>query len=151
MLLERCPWYVAGPLMGLVIVGLRATLNKPFGALGGYVDVAENLTRLGRLPMRAFFLLGLVLGGAAFGLATSSFGGSLVATPLPGGRVAQVGWLVVAGTVMGLGARTAGGCTSGHGMTGMSIGSPASMVSTITFFATAVGLANAFAWMGGGR
>jgi len=32
---DVAPWYVAGPLLGLVIVAMRALLNKPFGALGG--------------------------------------------------------------------------------------------------------------------
>jgi hypothetical protein len=44
MMLERCPWYVAGPLIGLLIVALRATLNKPFGALGGYIELLERIT-----------------------------------------------------------------------------------------------------------
>ena len=39
MLLDHCPWSIAGPILGAVIVGLRATLNKPLGALGGYIDV----------------------------------------------------------------------------------------------------------------
>ena len=42
MIFARLPWYVAGPLIGLFMIGLRATLNKPFGALGGYVDLAER-------------------------------------------------------------------------------------------------------------
>jgi hypothetical protein len=29
MAVDRCPWYVARPLFGLLIVGLRAVLNKP--------------------------------------------------------------------------------------------------------------------------
>lgn len=33
MTLDRCPWYIAGPLLGVVIVGLRALLNQPLGAL----------------------------------------------------------------------------------------------------------------------
>jgi uncharacterized membrane protein YedE/YeeE len=37
---------------------------------------------------------------------------------------------------MGIGARTAGGCTSGHGLTGVAFGSPASLVAMMTFFAT---------------
>lgn len=151
MMLERCPWYVAGPLLGLVIVGLRAAVNKPFGALGGYIELAGNATAPGRLGFRAFLVFGLTLGGLAFALASSSFGGAITSTPLPGGALAQVGWLGLAGVAMGFGARTAGGCTSGHGMTGISLGSPASLVSTMTFFATAVGLANALAWLGGGR
>ena len=55
--------------------------------------------------------------------------------------------LLIAGIAMGFGARTAGGCTSGHGLTGMSLGSPASIVATTTFFATAVALAHLLAWL----
>jgi uncharacterized membrane protein YedE/YeeE len=35
MTLARCPWYIAGPLIGLVIIALRATVNRPLGMLGG--------------------------------------------------------------------------------------------------------------------
>jgi hypothetical protein len=35
MILDRCPWYVAGPIMGLLVVGLRAVLNRGFGAAAG--------------------------------------------------------------------------------------------------------------------
>jgi len=38
------PWYIAGPLLGLLIVLRRAVMNKPFGVLGGYIDVAEHAT-----------------------------------------------------------------------------------------------------------
>ena len=58
--------------------------------------------------------------------------------------------MALAGVMMGYGARTAGGCTSGHGMCGISLLSPASIVSTVTFFATAVLLANALAFVFGG-
>jgi len=39
---------------------------------------------------------------------------------------------------MGVGARTAGGCTSGHGLTGSALASPASIVSTMANMGTAV-------------
>ena len=39
MLLDRCPWYIAGPVLGVVIIGVGATVNKPVGGLGGYIDV----------------------------------------------------------------------------------------------------------------
>jgi hypothetical protein len=32
-LVHRAPWYVAGPLIGILIVILRALVNKPLGAL----------------------------------------------------------------------------------------------------------------------
>ena len=45
MMASRCPWYIAGPLLGLLIVGLRAAVNKPLGALGGYIDIVDGATR----------------------------------------------------------------------------------------------------------
>ena len=148
---DRCPWYVAGPLFGLLIVGLRAVLNKPFGALGGYIDLAtaRESKRPGfRIPM----LLGIVLGGSVYAATLGTFSPSFL---YAGAGIPSVGMLgdllllAFAGTVMGFGARTAGGCTSGHGMSGMSIVSPASIAAAMTFFGTAVVLARAMALLGG--
>ena len=151
MLLDRCPWYVAGPILGAVIIGLRATVNKPLGALGGYIDVTEHVTRRSRLGFSAFLLAGIVIGGALFTLTTGSSSPSpLYSGLLPADPVLQLGILVVAGFAMGVGACTAGGCTSGHGLTGMSLGSPASVVAAMTFFGTAVALAHVWAWLTGG-
>jgi uncharacterized membrane protein YedE/YeeE len=152
MAIDRAPWYVAGPLFGLLIVGLRAVLNKPFGALGGYIDLAtaRSSARPGfRIPM----LLGIVLGGALYAATLGTFSPSLsyVGAALPSVGVFGDGLILLfAGGIMGFGARTAGGCTSGHGMSGMAIGSPASIVAAMTFFGTAVILARGMALLGGG-
>ena len=149
--LERCPWYVAGPLIGLLLVAFRAALNKPFGALGGFIEVVEK--KKPRFGISGFVLLGTILGGGLFALlsggahATTSYA-TTVGT-LPAGSFATLGLLLGAGMVMGFGARLAGGCTSGHGLTGMSLGSPASIAATVTFFATAVVLANVWFWLTG--
>ncbi len=144
MIFERCPWYIAGPVIGLLMVGLRAVANKHFGALGGYVEISEHGLSPRRLGFRAYFLLGLVLGGLAFALLSNSFELSLTyAGTALGTSAAQVVLLTLAGMLMGFGARTAGGCTSGHGMSGMSVGSPASFAATATFFAVAVAVAHA--------
>lgn len=152
---DRCPWYVAGPLFGLLIVGLRAVANKPFGALGGYVDLASNALSPRRLGFRAYLLLGLVLGGLLYALTVGALAPSLgygtVEGPISGTVPRQLALLLAAGAIMGFGARTAGGCTSGHGMCGMSLGSAASAVSSMTFFVTAVTLAHALLWFGGAR
>jgi uncharacterized membrane protein YedE/YeeE len=123
-------------LLGILILGLRATVNKPLGALGGYIDLASQ-----RFGFRTFLLLGFVLGGGAFAAASGTFSPSLSygGTPLDG---AQLALLLAAGAVMGLGACAAGGCTSGHGLCGVSLGSPASLAASATFFATAVALAH---------
>ena len=46
--------------------------------------------------------------------------------------------LAFAGVLIGYGAKTAGGCTSGNGLSGNAILSPASLVATGTFFGTAI-------------
>jgi uncharacterized membrane protein YedE/YeeE len=55
--------------------------------------------------------------------------------------------LASGGVLIGLGAKTAGGCTSGNGLSGCSFGSPASFVATGTFMATAVGTAFLLRWL----
>src|SRR5687767_12823931 len=129
MLLERCPWYIAGPMLGALIIGFRAMVNKPLGALGGYIDVVEHAAQPSRLGFNACVLAGTVIGGALFTLsAGSSLPAALYGGLLPTDPFLQFATLAVAGLAMGFGARTAGGCTSGHGLTGMSLGSPASIV-----------------------
>ena len=51
---------------------------------------------------------------------------------------AEIALLFGAGLLIGVGARTAGGCTSGHGLTGSALASPASIVSTMANMGTAV-------------
>jgi len=148
---NACPWYIAGPLLGLLVAGLLWTINKPLGALGGYVDSVKWLVeREEAAPTwRVWFLPGIVIGGAlstlaagawlptlGYGTFTASFGAILGA----GGAV-----LFVAGTLIGYGARLGGGCTSGHGMCGMAFGSPASIVCTMTFMGTAIVVAHLLA------
>ena len=144
MILARCPWYIAGPLIGCVIIALRLTVNKPLGALGGYIDVVDAVRGSRRLGFSAFLLIGTVVGGALYSLAS---GGHAVTWWYQG---ATAPLLVLGGLAMGVGTRTAGGCTSGHGLSGMSLGSPASLAATITFFATAVVLANIAARLAAG-
>ena len=153
MLLERCPWYVAGPLLGLLLVAFRAALNKPFGALGGFIEIVEKKGVWSRFGTSLYVLLGTILGGVLFAVVSGGFHpATTYATAfgsLPAGSLATVGLLLGAGMVMGFGARLAGGCTSGHGLTGMSLGSPASIAATMTFFTTAVLLANIWYWFTG--
>ena len=140
---NRPAWYVIGLLIGLVTVGLLATLNERVGVLGGYSAIVERASgRASGLSWKAWFLLG-VLGGAlvfrllagagvpaGYGWLTRELGGDAV---LPIG-----GLLLLAGALIGFGAKTAGGCTSGNGIGGTSLASPASFVATGTFMATAI-------------
>lgn len=145
LLLERPAWYVLGPLLGLVVLGLLVTINERFGVLGGYSNVVERVTsRSPTLGWKGWLLVG-VLGGSlvfrllagsgavpdGYGWLTRTFSGSL-------GTVAVGALLLVAGALIGFGAKTAGGCTSGNGIGGCSAGSTSSFAATATFMCTAI-------------
>lgn len=153
MLSERCPWYIAGPLLGLIVIVIRAALNKPFGVLGGYIDVIENGKSPRHLGFRAFVLFGIIAGAFAYALMSGTFsiswGSASAGGLLHGSPLIKAGLLLMAGLAMGYGARTSGGCTSGHGLSGTSLLSPHSLAACATFFATAVVLAHGLAWLFG--
>jgi uncharacterized membrane protein YedE/YeeE len=53
----------------------------------------------------------------------------------------STGALIVAGLLVGFGARLGNGCTSGHGVCGLSRLSPRSLVATLTFMSAGMGAA----------
>lgn len=53
---------------------------------------------------------------------------------------ADTGTLLIAGLLVGLGTRYAGGCTSGHGVCGLSRLSPRSLIATLAFMGAGVGI-----------
>ena len=119
-------------LLGGALIGLSASL-----AHSGARQVAGVSGQLGKLlswPLRSVgfaggFIVGLFLAGAVLALLT----------PLVPGTTSQpaVGWLIVSGLLVGYGTRLGNGCTSGHGVCGISRLSTRSIVATLTFMATA--------------
>lgn len=154
LLAGRAPWYIAGPLLGILVVALRWAGNLHLGATGSFVGVAEWLRAPRRPGWRAFFFLGILGGGVLSMLLSPGAHAASVGTaldPLLGSSLAAKAFvLVAAGLLMGLGARTAGGCTSGHGICGTSQGSPASFAATATFMAVAIVSTRLWALLVGG-
>ena len=136
------PWWIAGPVLGLVIVSLLGLANKRFGVLGGVTDLLQGSSEgRGLRSWRTLLLAGIVLGALAFTLLAGAPDAGRAYSWLDR-RVAGGGELALlfgAGILIGVGARTAGGCTSGHGLTGSALASPASIVSMTTIMAAAVG------------
>lgn len=134
------PWYIVGPVMGLIVAGLYAVTNKHLGISGAYVQMVDRIRGRAIETWRLWFLGGTILGAAAVALLAGNpqaglgYGALGEALPLP----ALVVVLLGGGMLIGFGARWAGGCTSGHGLTGCSTGSRGSMVAVCTFVATAV-------------
>ena len=137
-------WYVAGPLLGLCVVAMRWLVDRRLGATGAWSGAVERLTgRTTRLDTRASLLLGLVAGGLLFALfnggpAFHGYGWLTDTFHGTAGTALIVAILFLAGILIGFGAKTAGGCTSGNGLCGTAVLSPASLVATATFFGTAI-------------
>jgi len=123
-------------LAGGALIGLAAALLWILnGRVAGIAGIAGQLLRPapGDAAWRVAFVVGLVGGGTLVAaLHPSSFG-----LP-PGGH----GMLLVGGLCVGFGTRLGNGCTSGHGVCGLSRFSGRSLAATITFMAT--GAAAAF-------
>jgi uncharacterized membrane protein YedE/YeeE len=120
------PW---ASLAGGLLIGLAAALFVLFnGRIAGISGILGGLLQWpkGDVAWRIAFLLGLVAAPLAYGLVAR----------LPDVRVdAGTATLVVAGLLVGVGTRYGSGCTSGHGVCGVSRLSPRSLVATAAFMA----------------
>lgn len=130
------PGTVLPPLVGGMFIGLGAVSLLLFnGRIAGISGIVGGLvTTPARDPAwRVAFVAGLV--GAGLLLAPwmpSAFGSTLERSS---------GALVLAGLLVGFGTRLGNGCTSGHGVCGLSRLSPRSAVATVTFMAVGAGVA----------
>ena len=137
-------WYIGGPVLGLCVVAMRWLLNERLGATGAWSEVVERLTnRAPAFGTRGFFFAGLVGGGLIYALAAGGptfHGYGWLTDTFHGiaGHVAIAGILLGAGGLIGYGAKLAGGCTSGNGLSGNAMTSPAAAAATATFFGTAI-------------
>lgn len=148
------PWFVAGPLLGLVVVILYAAANKPLGTSGAYHQVVLALRGRAIEVWRAWYWIGLVVGCLAAVLLQQGGvhprpGYSFIESWVPLPLAALV--MLISGGAMGYGARWAGGCTTGHGLCGSSARSWGGLAATATFFLTAIVITNLLHLMTGGR
>jgi uncharacterized membrane protein YedE/YeeE len=123
-------------LLGGVLIGLGATLLLVAnGRVAGISGISGGLLEdnPGDRGWRAAFLAGLGVGGMVLlWLRPESF-----PTALHGNLPRSAGALAVAGLLVGFGTRLGSGCTSGHGVCGISRGSARSLAATATFMLTA--------------
>lgn len=121
------PAALLAALAGGVLIGLAAAwmalglgrIAGISGLLGGLVDGAPDRA------VRAAFVGGLLLAPALY---------LLLRGELPAVRMmADTPQLLLAGLLVGIGTRFASGCTSGHGVCGLSRLSPRSLVATLSF------------------
>ena len=118
------PWsaLIGGMLIGLA-AAMFALLNGRIAGISGVLGGLLKPVR-GDVGWRAAFVLGLVAAPLVYALFVA----------LPAVQI-DVGYgaLIAAGLLVGVGTRYGSGCTSGHGVCGLSRLSPRSLVATLTF------------------
>jgi uncharacterized membrane protein YedE/YeeE len=139
-------WAVAGAVIAAVTLALLYLANRRLGISTGFEDLCSlalplpyfrRQTLLAARGWRLPFVGGLVLGGVL----SAVLGGGWSPTWALGmfdrvigwGPAGKVAWMFVGGLFIGFGTRLAGGCTSGHGIFGLSNFERPSLVSTISF------------------
>ncbi len=120
---------LAGLIGGLMIGLASAIMLLGLGRIAGVSGLAARVAGLGRgppWPIAAAFIAGLPIGAAFVAVLA---GGISVRFPPP------LPLLVAGGLIVGFGTRLGSGCTSGHGVCGLSRFSPRSLVATGCFMA----------------
>ena len=153
--LQPIHWAIAGAAISAITLALLFIGNRRLGVSTGFEDVCALVVDLPyfrresllsgsgwRLPL----LGGLVLGGVL----SAVLGGGWEPTWALGrfdeaigwGPAGKVVWMFVGGLFIGFGTRLAGGCTSGHGIFGLSNLELPSLVTTLSFMGSGVVFTN---------
>lgn len=117
-------------LAGGGLIGLSASiLLLANGRIAGVTGIVAGVLdpKPGEFDWRALFLAGLLAGGLIAKLALGGVFSAAGTTPVVA---------IIAGLLVGVGTRLANGCTSGHGVCGLSRFSLRSLVATVTFIAS---------------
>ncbi len=120
-----------GALIGMA-VALLVLFNARIAGISGIVGGLFGMQK-GDMNWRVAFIAGLVAAPLVWQLFAS----------LPAVRIdGSYAVMAIAGLVVGIGTRYGSGCTSGHGVCGLSRGSPRSIIATLAFMGT--GLATVY-------
>ena len=121
-------------LVGGLLIGLASALFiLANGRIAGISGILGGLLRPSGndVVWCLAFLLGLIMAPAVASL--------FIATSAPT-IDANAEILVIAGLLVGIGTRYGGGCTSGHGICGLSRLSPRSLIATLAFMASGMAI-----------
>ena len=123
------PW---SAIAGGVLIGIAATIFLLVnGRIAGISGILGGLLRpsIPDIGWRVAFLAGLIIAPSLY----AAF------VYMPGLKIdADYVTLFIAGLMVGVGTRYAGGCTSGHGVCGLSRLSPRALVATVAFIAAGI-------------
>ena len=160
--IEPIHWAVAGALIGAITLLLLWLTNQRLGISTGFENLCAAALRTpyfqrseitGSHAWRLPFLGGLVIGGV---LSAVSSGGwapfwdlGMFDSTFGWGPTGKLAWMFGGGLLSGFGTRMAGGCTSGHGIFGISNLERASVESTLSFLCAGIVTTNIVYRLGG--
>ena len=137
---------IQGMIGGLMIGTASAIMLLGLGRIAGVSGLAARATGItvdgAPRPLSIAFVVGLPLGALVV---------SLLIGPVEARFEQGVAALVIGGLLVGFGTRMGSGCTSGHGVCGMSRLSARSLVATSTFMLTGFATVAAMNAMGLGQ
>ena len=141
-------WAVAGAAIGVITLLLLLVANQRLGISTGFENLCALVIRppylrrseiTGSHHWRLPFLAGLVLGGFVSALASGGWAPlwdlGIFDETIGLDHAGKFAWMFGGGLFIGFGTRMAGGCTSGHGIFGISNLERASLESTLAFMA----------------
>jgi uncharacterized membrane protein YedE/YeeE len=133
------PFWIAGACIGGFVPLFALVSGKLLGISSGYSELCALAKPAGPERWKLWFALGLPFGGLAAAALAGTHELATTAEPLRAalglGDVANLALLALGGALIGYGARTAGGCTSGHSIVGLALGAKSSLVATLGFMA----------------
>jgi hypothetical protein len=156
--------YLAGGLSGLALVFSVWISGKFFGASTSFVRVAGLIekvfapeyvaslsyfqAKVPKVEWQVMFVLGIMVGSFVAALSSKTF--QIVWVPpmwaekFGPGRLKRALWAFLGGIIAMFGARLAGGCPSGHGLSGVAQLSVGSLIALVCFFVGGIISANLF-------
>lgn len=133
--------WIVPPLIGGALIGLAASIAWWSDArIAGVSGILSEVLRTGAGAPR--WQVGFVAGMLGVGVIL----GVVWPAAFDAAPIASVPQLAVAGLLVGVGTRLGNGCTSGHGICGLSRFSPRSLAAVVTFMAAGFAVATALSW-----
>jgi len=121
---------IGGAFIGMSAVIMLAALGRITGISGLFAQVIYQPLQFAEQQWRMLFLLGLILGPV--------FVHQLVGVTPPPMPTNSPMLAIIGGLLVGFGTQVGSGCTSGHGICGISRLSVRSLIATLTFMAAGV-------------
>ncbi len=149
LFVELWPWWLGGIAIGLLVPFMYFFLSTALGVSTGYGNLLKIIiskaklrwlntdTFKNRFNWRFIFIIGMIIGGflsarvSGMALGTEQMGLFTASTDWRG--ISYYAWFFGGGLLLGLGARLAGGCTSGHSIHGIATLQKSSILATIFF------------------